>query len=125
MNIHNGLKAVRNAVNSGAKFLAVSSYPPHNKGPSSSRSLGKNETLPIVSELCQNADFCKFGAIEDGGYYQNNINCPPYNFPLHKALLVQPSHKQFQHENDEIHVYAIDDDIKKIVEQYDKACPTQ
>lgn len=125
MNIMNGLKAVRNAVLSGAKFIVVSSYPPRKSSTPRLRSLDGNEPLPSVSELCQGIDFCKRGAINDGGFYGNNINCPPFNFPLEKALLVQASHKQFPVERDEIHVYAIDNELISIVQKYDRACQKQ
>jgi hypothetical protein len=41
---------------------------------------------------------------------------------LNKAILVQLSHASFSHEQDEMHIYKIDDEFKKIVEQYDEAC---
>jgi hypothetical protein len=123
MHIRNGLKAVRNVVMSGARFFAVSSYPPYGKGSgSNTRSIGNNESLPLVPSECQNRNYCVLGKIQDGALYENNINCPPFNFPLNKAILVQPSHSKFYRDRDEIHIYEIDDELKKIVEQYDKAC---
>lgn len=122
MHIRNGLQAVRNIVSSGAKYIVVSSYPPNNQAPSHSRSIGKNETLPTIPSECDKQDYCQLGSINDGNMYSNNINCPPFNFPLHKAVLIQPSHKQFLHENDEIHAYRIDEELKQIVQNYEKAC---
>ncbi len=123
MNIKNGLKAVRNVIMSGAKFFAVSSYPPNGKfSVLNTRSLEKHESLPFMPIDCVNKTYCAIGNIKDGGLYQNNINCYPFNFPLNKAILVQPSHASFPIEPDEIHIYKIDEELKKVVEQYDKAC---
>ncbi|CAF4014508.1 unnamed protein product, partial [Rotaria sp. Silwood1] len=123
MHIRNGLKAVRNVVMSGAKFFALSTYPPNGKSSApNTRSIGNNEPLPLTPTGCVNKNYCTDGAITDGGWYQNNINCYPFNFPLNKAILVQPSHAKFPMEHDEMHVYKIDDELKKIVQQYDKAC---
>jgi hypothetical protein len=108
---------------SGAKFFAVSSYPPDGKASASNmRSLEKNESLPFMPIGCVNRTYCNVGNIKDGDMYRNNINCHPFNFPLNKAILVQLSHASFSHEPDEIHIYKIDDELKKIVKQYDKAC---
>ncbi len=123
MDIRNGLKAVRNVVMSGARFFAVSTYPPNGKSSASNtRSIGSNESLPLFPSECQNRSYCAPGKIKEGDMYGNNINCHPFNFPLNKAILVQPSHSKFVMEVDEMHIYKIDDDLKKIVEQYDKAC---
>jgi hypothetical protein len=121
MNIKNGLKAVRNVIMSGAKFFAVSSYPAIGTS-SNIRSLENNESLPFMPIDCVNKTYCDIGNITDGDYYENNINCYPFNFPLNKAILVQPSHASFPIEPDEIHIYKIDEELKKVVEQYDKAC---
>lgn len=67
-------------------------------------------------------DYCKLGQIKDGGFYANNINCPPFNFPVNKAILIQPSHVQLKMEPDEIHIYEIDEELKEIIKKYDKAC---
>ncbi len=123
MHILNGLKAVRNVIMSGAKFFALSTYPPNgNASASNYRLLGKNESLPFMPIECVNKSYCSYGKIKDGTMYWNNINCHPFNFPLNKALLVQPSHEKFFMETDEIHIYEIDEELKKVVEQYDKAC---
>ncbi|CAF2198527.1 unnamed protein product [Rotaria magnacalcarata] len=123
MHIKNGLKAVRNVIMSGAKYFALSTYPPNGKPAGSvRRSIGKNSTLPLTLNECINSTYCSTGAITDGGFYQNNINCHPFNFPLSKAILVQPSHEKFPIEHDEMHIYKIDDEFKSIVEKYDKAC---
>jgi hypothetical protein len=124
MNIRDGLKAVRNVIRSGAKFFALSSYPPagSNKA-NNTRTIGGNQPLPRSPVGCETKDYCKLGNIESGGFYANNINCPPFNFPLSKSILVQQSHSTFVIENDEIHIYPIDNELKNIVEQYDKACP--
>ncbi|CAF1070705.1 unnamed protein product [Rotaria sordida] len=123
MHIRNGLKAVRNAIMSGAKFFALSTYPPNGKSSASNtRSIGKNESLPLTPVECMNKSYCISGGIKDGDWYPNNINCHPFNFPLNKAILVQPSHEKFHMEHDEIHIYKIDEELKKIVEKYDKAC---
>jgi hypothetical protein len=108
---------------SGARFFAVSTYPPNGKSSASNtRSIGSNESLPVAPSGCQNRNYCTLGRIQDGALYENNINCPPFNFPLNKAILVQPSHLQFYRDRDEMHIYEIDDELKRIVEQYDKAC---
>ncbi|CAF0799154.1 unnamed protein product [Rotaria sordida] len=123
MHIRNGLKAVRNVIRSGGKYFALSSYPPNGKSSASnSRSIDKNEPLPKQPLDCATKNYCKLGAIKEGDVYGNNINCYPFNFPLNKAILVQPSHEKFQIEYDEIHIYKIDDELKQIVEQYDNAC---
>ena len=123
MHVRNGLQAVYNAVMSGAKYFALTSYPPNNQPSTETRALEKNESLPSEPLFCNKQDYCLTGLLKDGGFYQNNINCPPFNFPLNKSLLVQPSHQQFKMENDEIHVYKIDDGLKQIVQHYHKACP--
>jgi hypothetical protein len=123
MHIKNSLKAVRNVIMSGAKFFAVSTYPPNgNASASPHRSLEKNESLPLMPPGCLYKHYCANGKIKDGEFYHNNINCPPFNFPLNKAILVQPSHTTFVTEQDQIHIYKIDEELKTIVEQYDKAC---
>ncbi|CAF1194226.1 unnamed protein product, partial [Didymodactylos carnosus] len=99
MSIKNGLRAVKNVVLSGAKYFAVSSYP-----------------APCVEKICAVRN------IVDGGFYHNNINCPPFNFPINATIFKQPSHSQFKSEKDEFHMYKIDDILKQIVKQYDKAC---
>lgn len=124
MHIKIALKAVRNVIMSGAKFFAVSTFPPNGKSSApNTRSIGKNELLPLMPTECTNKTYCAIGAIKDEDYYKNNINCHPFSFPLNKAILVQPSHATFPMETDEIHIYQIDEDLKKIVEQYDNACP--
>ncbi len=123
MHIKNGLKAVRNVIMSGAKFFAVSTFPPNEKASAPNmRSLEKNESLPFMPIDCVYKSYCSAGNIKDGDFYHNNINCHPFNFPLNKAILVQLSHASFSHESDEMHIYKIDDELKRIVEQYDKAC---
>jgi hypothetical protein len=123
MHIKNGLKAVRNVIVSRAKFFAVSTYPPNEKSSASNtRSLEKNESLPFMPIHCDYQSYCITGRIKDGEVYHNNINCYPFNFPLNKAILVQPSHATFFEEADEIHIYKIDEELIKIVEQYDRAC---
>ncbi|CAF2412198.1 unnamed protein product [Rotaria sp. Silwood2] len=123
MHIRNGLKAVRNVIMSGAKFFALSTYPPNGRSSASNtRSIGKNESLPLIPTECVNKTYCTYGAIKDGDWYANNINCYPFNFPLNKAILVQQSHEKFGMEQDEMHIYKIDEELKKIVEQYDNAC---
>jgi hypothetical protein len=124
MHIRNGLKAVRNVIMSGAKYFAVSTYPPNGKSSApNTRSIGKNESLPLAPLECSNQHYCKMGLIKDGGLYRNNINCYPFSFPLNKAILVQPSHTIFpMNDPDEIHIYKIDDELKRIVAQYDNAC---
>ncbi|CAF0821592.1 unnamed protein product [Rotaria sp. Silwood1] len=123
MHIQNGLKAVRNVIRSGAKYFALSSYPPNQIfSPNTSRSINKMEPLPRKPFECEIRNYCKTGAIKDGDFYENNINCYPFNFPLDKAILVKPSHTKFMTEYDEIHIYKIDDELKHIVEQYDNAC---
>ncbi|UJR19219.1 hypothetical protein I4U23_022348 [Adineta vaga] len=123
MNIRNGLKAVRNVVTSNAKYFAVSTYPPEKASPDTvTRSIEKNETLPLIPSGCSKKNYCKVGNITEGNWYPNNINCHPFNFPLNKAILVQPSHKIFSIEYDEIHIYKIDDELKNIVKHYDDAC---
>lgn len=123
MHIRNGLKAVRNVILSGAKYFALTSYPPNGKSSAANtRSIGKNESLPAKPIGCETKDYCKLGQINDGSFYANNINCPPFNFSLNKAILIQPSHVQFKMESDEIHIYEIDEELKQIVKQYDKAC---
>lgn len=123
MHIRNALKAVRNVIKSGAKYFALSTYPPNDKSSADNRrSINKNEPLPKQPLGCATKNYCQLGAIKEGDVYRNNINCYPFNFPLDKALLVQPSHEKFQMESDEIHIYKIDDELKQIVEQYDKAC---
>jgi hypothetical protein len=108
---------------SGAKFFAVSTYPPNgNSSASNTRSLEKNESLPFMPIDCIHQSYCALGGIKDGETYFNNINCYPFNFPLNKAILVQPSHATFFEEPDEIHIYKIDEELIKIVEQYDRAC---
>lgn len=123
MHIRNGLRAIQNVVLSGVKYLALTSFPPNDQPSLNERSIEKKEPLPSVPSLCTKQDYCVLGNITDGSFYKNNINCPPFNFPLNKSMLVQPSHKQFPKEHDEIHVYAIDDELKQIVQQYDKSCP--
>ncbi|CAF1108734.1 unnamed protein product [Adineta steineri] len=125
MNIRNGLKAVRNVIMSGAKYFAVSTYPANGKSSAANtRSIAKNEPLPSMPVECQFMKYCTLGNIPDGDFYRNNINCDPFNFPLNKAILVQPSHQIFytEMERDEIHIYKIDDELKQIVKQYDEAC---
>ncbi|CAF3406291.1 unnamed protein product [Rotaria socialis] len=123
MHIRNALKAVRNIIQSGAKYFALSTYPPNDKSSAENkRSIDKNESLPRQPLGCETKNYCQLGAIKEGDVYRNNINCYPFNFPLDKAILVQPSHEKFQMEPDEIHIYIIDDELKQIVEQYDKAC---
>jgi ubiquinone/menaquinone biosynthesis C-methylase UbiE len=124
MHIKNGLKSVQNIIRSGAKFFALSTYPPNGTSSASkTRSIEKNETLPLMPAECNSKNYCTLGEIKDGGTYPNNINCYPFNFPLAKAILVQPSHATFFMETDEIHIYKIDEELKRIVEQYDEACP--
>jgi ubiquinone/menaquinone biosynthesis C-methylase UbiE len=123
MHIKNGLKAVQNVVRSGAKFFALTSFPPNGKSSASNtRSIEKNESLPLLPAECDQKNYCEMGNIKDGDYYTNNINCYPFNFPLNKAILLQPSHEKFHMESDEIHIYEINDELKQIVEQYDHAC---
>ena len=123
MNIKNGLKAVRNVVNSGARFFALSTYPPNGRSSTPmTRSIGNNQSLPITPSECEGKNYCTLGAIKDGDFYLNNINCPPFSFPLNRAILVQSSHEKFSIESDEIHIYPIDDHLKQIVKQYDQAC---
>lgn len=123
MNIKNGLKAVRNVVNSGAKYFALSTYPPDgNSSISIKRSIGEKNSLPIMPDECQGKNYCTLGAIQDGDVYKNNINCPPFSFPLDRAILIQRSHAKFPMESDEIHIYPIDDHLKELVKQYDQAC---
>ncbi|UJR21389.1 hypothetical protein I4U23_024480 [Adineta vaga] len=123
MHIQNGLKAVRNVIMSGAKFFALSSYAPYGRSSEkSTRSIGKNESLPQTIPNCGSVDYCKLGQIKDGGMYSNNINCYPFNFPLNKAILLQPSHYKFPIDTDEMHIYMIDDELKRIVAKYDTAC---
>jgi hypothetical protein len=123
MHIRNGLKAVRNVVLSGAKYFALSTYPAVSEhSVKIVRSIESNNSLVNVSIQCQTKDYCQLGAISDGGFYTNNINCHPFNFPLSKALLIQPSHQTFPIESDQIHIYPIDDELKNIVKRYDQAC---
>ena len=123
MQINRGLKAVRNVILSGAKFFALSTYPPNGQSSAANgRSIGKNDSLPDKPADCGKINYCRTGQIKDGDFYANNINCPPFNFPLNKAILVQKSHERFPHEHDEIHIYPIDDELRQIVAQYDKAC---
>jgi hypothetical protein len=124
MNIKNALKAVRNVIRSGAKFFALTTFPPNEQSSASNtRSIEKNESLPSVPIGCNTKDYCVLGRIKEGDVYHNNINCHPFNFPLNKTILLQPSHAKFPQESDEIHIYEIDEELKKIVEEYDKACP--
>ena len=74
MHIRNGLQAIRNIVSSGAKYIALSSYPPGKQPPSHSRSIGKNETLPAVLSACDQEDYCQLGSIADGNMYFNKID---------------------------------------------------
>lgn len=123
MHIRNGLKAVRNVILSGAKFFALTTYPPNGRSSASNiRTIGNNESLPWTPIECINKTYCQQGAITDGGHYANNINCHPFSFPLNKSILMQPSHQKFVIEHDEMHIYKIDDELKNIVQQYDKAC---
>lgn len=123
MHIQNGLKAVRNLVMSGAKYVALSSYPPPTKAERNpSRAIDKNESLPRIPPECAMNNYCQLGSIKDGSFYHNNINCAPFNFPLNKAILVQPSHQVFKIELDEMHIYPIDEELKQIVQEYDRAC---
>lgn len=122
MHIRNGLQTIRNVVLSGVKYLAVTSFPPNDQPTVNRRSIDKKESLPSMAPLCDKQDYCVLGNITDGDFYKNNINCPPFNFPLKKSMLVQPSHKHFLKEYDEIHVYRIDNELRQIVQQYDKAC---
>ncbi|CAF2344823.1 unnamed protein product [Rotaria sp. Silwood2] len=123
MHIRNGLKAVRNVIRSRAKYFALSSYPPKREfSTNTTRSINNKKSLPKQPLDCVSQNYCKLGAIKEGNVYGNNINCYPFNFPLNKAILVQPSHQTFYMEYDEIHIYKIDEELKQIVEQYDNAC---
>jgi hypothetical protein len=124
MHIKNALKAVQNIIRSGAKFFALTTFPPNEKSSApNTRSIEKNEPLPSMPTDCNWKDYCILGRIKEGDVYHNNINCHPFNFPLNKTILLQPSHQKFYMESDEIHIYPIDDELKNIVEQYDQACP--
>jgi hypothetical protein len=123
MHIKNALKAVQNVIRSGAKFFALTTFPPNEQSSAANpRSIEKNETLPSVPIGCETKNYCDIGNTKDGGFYHNNINCHPFNFPLDKAILVQRSHEKFPQESDEIHIYKIDEELIKIVGEYDKAC---
>ncbi len=124
MHIKNALKAVQNVIRSGARYFALTTYPPNGKASAPNyRSIETNEPLPSVPIGCDQENYCRVGNIKDGDFYKNNINCYPFNFPLSKAILLQPSHEKFALEADEIHIYPIDDELKRIVDQYDQVCP--
>ena len=123
MHIRDGLKAIRHIVMSGAKYVALNSYPSSgNSRENLTRSSDRNILSPNSSFDCHRQNYCRLGAITTGRFYLNNINCYPFNFPSNKALLIQPSHRTFPMDHDEIHIYPIDDELKRIVEQYDRAC---
>lgn len=101
----------------------MSSYPPNGKSSvDNTRPMNQNVSLPKQPLNCIDKNYCKLGNINEGNVYFNNINCYPFNFPLNTAILIQPSHEKFKIESDEIHIYKIDDELKQIVEQYDKVC---
>jgi hypothetical protein len=95
INILDALVAVKNIIFSGSKYFLVSTSP----------------------ESC--VDYCRVGNITDGDFYHNNINCPPFNFPA--PLFKMASHNAAK-ENDEMHLYKIDDILKDKAKNYDQSC---
>jgi hypothetical protein len=95
INILDGLLAVKNIIFSGSTYFLVSTFP----------------------DQC--VDICRLGNITNGGFYHNNINCPPFNFP--PPLFKMRSHVSIK-ENDEIHLYKIDDILKDKAKRFDQSC---
>lgn len=98
MPIKDALKAIANIVLYGGdiKYLAVTSFP------------------GSCSE-----DNCATGRIASGGFYHNNMNCHPFNFPT--PIAKQRSHLTFEHESDEIHIYDVRQ-LRPIVKAYPEDC---
>ena len=130
MTVFDGLLAVRNIVNSGAKYFAVSSYPPEALdrkalgilGTSRSSVAWRNEEY---IQRCQNSDelkrlFCRAGKrVESTGwFYPNVMRCFPFNFPA--PILDKPSHETFKIEADHLQVYQVSD-LKSVVALYDQS----
>ena len=121
MTIFDSLKAVRNIVNSGAKYFAVSSYPPHSvdaRAPhpqvyargaaGSARYVGHSSEEDYI-QRCQTSDelkrkFCRSGqrTEEAGWFFTNVMRCFPFNFPA--PVLDKASHETFKIEADHLQI---------------------
>ena len=78
MNIMDGMRAIRNILKSNVKYWAVSNY-------------------PFRKQECTLKYYCNAGNIKAGGWYRNNFDCPPFNFP--EPLSRVASHPIFESDN--------------------------
>jgi len=119
MTIFDGLTAVRNIVASGAKYFAVSSYPPE-----SNDRLARSSPPEQYVQKCQTdpelmKKFCKWGskAEEAGWFYPNVMRCFPFNFP--PPIYDKPSHQTFKIEDDHLMIFRVQD-LVPVVAKYDQ-----
>lgn len=90
MRLNNAARAIKLIVEeSGASYIAVTSF---------------------STERC--TDQCLTALQSDGGFYHNNLHCPPWNFP--EPFYSFPSHDNFPEEADHMELYRVDD-LKTVV----------
>lgn len=98
MTMDNALKAVKSVVlDSGATYLAVTSY---------------------SLEGCQ--DQRQVAIVTDGGFYRNNLHCPPWNLP--EPFFQFKSHSHFPEEEDSMELYRTADLAAIVLSWSDVPC---
>jgi len=86
LTVPHGMKALKSVVEqSGAKYVGMTSFTSKNCG----------------------RDQCREGGTKDGGFYWNNMACPPFNFP--EPIFSFKSHDRFPGEPDFMELYSIED----------------
>lgn len=98
MTVENAMKAFKSIVQqSGARYVAVTSF---------------------RAEAC--IDQCVASISSDGGFYLNNLHCPPWNFP--EPFFKFSSHQNFPEEADFMELYRTVD-LESVVAQWsDSPC---
>ena len=93
MPIHDAMRAVKLVVEqSGARYLALTSY---------------------TTDSCK--DQCETSVTQEGGWYDNDLHCTPWNFP--EPFFKFASHLHFPEEGDFIELYRIED-LRETVAQW-------
>ena len=99
MTVANAMKAIKSIVlKSGGKYFAVTSF---------------------SEEGCH--DQCRTGITTDGGFYHNNLHCPPWNLP--DPFFKFASHVHFPEEGDFYELYRVADLESVVTGWSETPCP--
>ena len=99
MTVNNAMKALKSIVEqSGASYIAVTSF---------------------SSVTC--TDQCSAAILSDGGFYHNNLHCPPWNFP--QPFFKFKSHDFFPEEADYMELYRTADVKNSVAAWPETPCP--